>query len=130
MEQGGSVFLDLFKNLKDEREKNESMILLTNQLVSNREFSERLHFFLRMSLELLKIKDIKEAMVFLHKYFKHTFSSENLNLWVPDGASGIFYTYNASRQEVRCISTRGLIHEVITTRKAFNSKKCFKCLNP
>lgn len=66
-------------------------------MVSSKEFSEKLHFFLRESLELMKIREINEAMIFLNRYFKHTFSSENLNLWVPDGATGIFYTVNSAR---------------------------------
>ena len=92
-------------------------------MVSSKEFSEKLHFFLRESIELMKIKDINEAMIFLNRYFKHTFSSENLNLWVPDGATGVFFTVNSGRQELRCLATRGLLNDVLKYGKPYNSKE-------
>mgnify|MGYP006976769209 CR=1 FL=1 len=85
MEQGGGIFLEQIKNMSNDKDRQEALLLVTNQLVSNREFAEKLHFFLRESLELLKMKDLREAMIFMNKYFKHVFASEHLNVWVPDG---------------------------------------------
>ena len=85
MDQGPNVFVSQFTNIDNMRDKKEAITFVTNQLINFREFSDKLHFFLKESLELLKIEDIKEIQIFLGKYFRHVFNSQTLNLWIPDG---------------------------------------------
>lgn len=85
MDQGSNVFVSQMNTLDNIRDKKEAIIFVTNQLINFREFSDKLHFFLKEAFELLKLEDIKEVQAFLSKYFRHIFNSQILNLWVPDG---------------------------------------------
>ena len=67
------------------RDKREAISFLTSQLISCKEFGDRLHYLLREVLDIIKIKDVKELMVYLNRFVKHVFSSEHLHLWVADG---------------------------------------------
>lgn len=77
-------------SLESIRDKREAISFITSQMVSCKEFGDKLHFLLRESLDILRIKEIKDLMIFLNRYIKHIFSSEHLYLWVADGVSFIF----------------------------------------
>ena len=83
MEQGSSAFLTQLGNI--DKEKKEAISFVTAQLVSIKDFGDKIHFFIREFTELLKVKDITELMSFVNKYFKHPFNCEHLNLWLADG---------------------------------------------
>ena len=122
MDQGATPFLNQLSTLPDGKDKNEIMLFLLNQLVSYKEFAERMHTFLKEALDLSRMKEIDEIMAFVNKYLRQTFTSEHVHLWLPDRSTGIFYTLDSNRQEIRCLSTKGLINEVITFKKPYNSK--------
>ena len=85
MDQGANVFVNQFNTMENMRDKKYAIVFVTNQLINFREFSDKLHFFLKEALELLKIDNIKDVQTFLAKYFRHVFNSQMLNLWIPDG---------------------------------------------
>ena len=85
MDQGANVFVNQFNNIESMRDKKDAIVFVTNQLINFREFSDKLHFFMKEALELQKIDNIKDVQTFLAKYFRHVFNSQMLNLWIPDG---------------------------------------------
>ena len=64
---------------------------MAKELISIKEFADKIHFFIREFTEMLKVKDATELMIFINKYFKYPFNSEHLNLWLSDGVSHFFY---------------------------------------
>jgi len=89
MDQGANVFVNQFNTIENMRDKKEAIVFVTNQLINFREFSDKLHFFVKEALEVLKLEDIHDVQTFLGKYFRHVFNSQMLNLWIPDG---VFYS--------------------------------------
>lgn len=85
MDQGSHVFLSQLNSLENIRDKREAISFLTSQLVSTKEFSDKQHHMLRAVIDIAKIRDLKELMVYLNKTVKHIFSSEHMYLWVADG---------------------------------------------
>jgi myosin heavy subunit len=122
MEQGPLVFIDQLHKLNSVKDQDEAIHFVVNQLISYKEFGERLHLFLKQSYEIFKLRHIEELMVYLNKYTKQIFTCEQVHLWCPDRATGIFYTIEQTKSEIRCLSTKGLISEVLKNNKAFNSK--------
>lgn len=94
MDQGANVFVNQLNTIENFRDKKEAVVFVTNQLINSREFSDKLHFFLKESLELLKLEDVKDVQAFLGKYFRHVFGSQMLNLWIPDGVKYLNMPFN------------------------------------
>ena len=84
-DKGAFEFVNYFNNLEDNDDKKQILTFVSNQLISMREFSDKLHFFFKETLELLRCREVTEVQVLLNKYFKVIFSAQILNLWVPDG---------------------------------------------
>jgi hypothetical protein len=52
-------------------------------------------------------------MVFISTHFLNVFACENIYLWVNDSYTGIMYTMNENKSELRAIISYGVFHDVM-----------------
>lgn len=81
------MFLSQLNSLEAIRDKREAIAFITSQMISSKEFSDKLHYTVRETLDILKMGEIKDIMVYINKYIRHIFSSEHMYLWLADGVS-------------------------------------------
>ena len=62
----------------------DELVLVTSQLVSFKEFSEKLNILLCEISKINLLDDEKAIMIFLSKHMKKVFSCERTNLWLVD----------------------------------------------
>lgn len=91
MEQGPLVFIDQLHKLNSVKDQDEAIHFVVNQLISYKEFGERLHLYLKQSYEIFKIKSLEDLMVYINKYTKQIFTCEQVHLWLPDRVSLLIF---------------------------------------
>eukprot|EP01016_Furgasonia_blochmanni_P051747 TRINITY_DN8189_c0_g1_i2.p1 TRINITY_DN8189_c0_g1~~TRINITY_DN8189_c0_g1_i2.p1 ORF type:complete len:280 (+),score=56.26 TRINITY_DN8189_c0_g1_i2:95-841(+) len=105
--------------------KKEAVSLVTSQFLSVKEFAERMNTFVREGTNAMKQGTLKDLMIYLSKAMKPVFYAERIHLWAVDRLTGLLYTYNQDKNEMRCLGTKGLFGEVVKYGKAAN-KRDFK----
>jgi len=91
MDKGSGTFVTNFNNITDLANRKEMLTFIVNQLISTREFSDKLHFILKESLALVNLHEVSEIQMTLNKHFKYLFNAKTVHLWIPDGVNKIFY---------------------------------------
>ncbi len=58
------------------KERDEGIHFVLNQLTSYKEFSESNHIFIKLAIDLIKLKDFNEMMIYINKYTKQIFTCQ------------------------------------------------------
>lgn len=97
------------------------MCLVANQLISFKEFSDKLNMILKEFSLIFSEKDLKTVVSRVNKFLPSIFAAERANLWIVDSMTGSLYSF-AEIIEKRCLMHKGIISEVFFYRNALNVK--------
>lgn len=84
MEHGTNPFVQHILSQDNISACKEEIMLVTTQLVSFKDFGEKMNAMLREISRLNELENEKDIMIFLSKHFKKVFSAEKVNLWLVD----------------------------------------------
>lgn len=84
MEHGTNPFVQHILSQDSISSCKEELVLVTSQLISFKEFGEKLNVLLREISHVNEHSTEKDIMIYLMRNFKNVFSAEKVNLWLVD----------------------------------------------
>lgn len=69
------------------------MCLVANQLISFKEFSDKLNMILKEFSLIFSEKDLKTVVSRVNKFLPSIFAAERANLWIVDSMTGSLYSF-------------------------------------
>ena len=84
LEQGTNFFIQHILSQDNMPLVKEELVLVTSQMVSFKEFGEKLNVLLCEISTLNSMENEMEIMLYLSKNLRKVFSSERLNCWLVD----------------------------------------------
>ena len=120
MEHGSQAFASYVIEMPDPLEKKEALTLVTSQFLSFQDFAEKMNQLIISLTHVLQYNSIEDLMVNISKTMRSIFNAEIIHLWMADKDTGVFFTFNKMRRNIRCFANKGWIGKAVSTGKLIN----------
>ncbi|CAD8102453.1 unnamed protein product [Paramecium sonneborni] len=91
-----------------------------NQLLSFKEFSERLNQLLLQMEEFSNCQTIEDLIFNVNRQLPQVFKCETAKLWLLDTKNGLLYSYLETRQQIKALQDKGLVADTFKMYQAQN----------
>ncbi|CAD8102312.1 unnamed protein product [Paramecium sonneborni] len=91
-----------------------------NQLLSFKEFSERLNQLLLQMEEFSNSQTIEDLIYNVNRQLPQVFKCETVKLWLLDTKNGLLYSYLETRQQIKALQDKGLVADTFKMYQAQN----------
>lgn len=92
---------------KNVEKRAKLIMLLANQFVSYREFSNRFISTVRELNEAAHTDDLRAIQVQLSQRFPNIFKAETVSLWINNALTGFLYTVDKNDKDLTCFPGKG-----------------------
>ncbi|CAD8191686.1 unnamed protein product [Paramecium pentaurelia] len=91
-----------------------------NQLLSFKDFSERLNQLLLQMEEFSNCQTIEDLIFNVNRQLPQIFKCETAKLWLLETKNGLLYSYLETRQQIKALQDKGLIADTFKLYQAQN----------
>lgn len=88
MEHGVNSFVNHIISTEKVASCKEEIVLVTSQLISFKEFSEKMNSLIRELSKINSMDNHKDIMISINKNFQNVLSSNTIHLWMVDHVKG------------------------------------------
>ncbi|CAD8169750.1 unnamed protein product [Paramecium octaurelia] len=91
-----------------------------NQLLSYKDFSERLNQLLLQMEEFSNCQAIEDLIFNVNRQLPQIFKCETVKLWLLETKNGLLYSYLETRQQVKALQDKGMVADTFKLYQAQN----------
>ncbi|CAD8074265.1 unnamed protein product [Paramecium primaurelia] len=91
-----------------------------NQLLSFKDFSERLNQLLLQMEEFSNSQTLEDLIFYVNRKLPQVFKCETVKLWLLDTKNGLLYSYLETRQQIKALQDKGLVADTFKMYQAQN----------
>ncbi|CAK84199.1 unnamed protein product (macronuclear) [Paramecium tetraurelia] len=91
-----------------------------NQLLSYKDFSERLNQLLLLMEEFSNCQTIEDLIFNVNRQLPQIFKCETAKLWLLDTKNGLLYSYLETRQQIKALQDKGMVADTFKLYQAQN----------